>query len=938
MAFLSLGLNDEPQNLTEEKLRLLEKRTENEKRTGNDKPTEKSSSVEPIQLNDNAAPANGSNGNGHSAKSELTTAPQTESSEKIFPPILAAAKDRAKDHNNGNNGSTSKKAATDSGPEASYSETDDWSERGMQIIQSVLLKAQSQPPASGQNSIAPELPQPSAQLPFAIEELPKQISEGIAPNFRTAPVPDAEISPEIHPKLEQPVPETPPAAGAAESPAAESPRVEISSAADSPHPQTSPEPSTTEQLPELMKQLQQQLASSAEASAIEAVPRNEQPALASISRLSPETQNSVSTVPSDFLSSVMEEIQQKLAEPEEARASTPVDPHLYLSDQQSDATVAAKSDLHSDVPKFATFKFGYLPGRGLLYSIIGHEAAMFALFLFISYILPSFQAQKLIVGSLSSQDHVIYLPEVGGGEQGQKSPGGGISKPQHASAAPARASKGFAYPGRQAILSNPPNPTNAFQTLLRPLVVHPEPLKKLVPLPNIVQMAETRLPHNLIAPDAAMPHFQAPVVPIKVRQDANLHRNAKWNVPVKAPQLLAKTEMPKLAAAEQPLPIAPKAPPKVEPKPQEEKPREVVKPAPIKVAAEKRTEKKSEKEVAPPSEAQIARLEMHGKSAEPLLSLSPAPLPQNANAKIPAGEARGRFAIAPGGKLNPNSVTPGKQNGTPSESPATGQEKSQAANAATELAANTGTGAGHNPAAGGGSGNSKSASGGGSAGVGSGSGNTAGAGVGGTGTGNGRGSAGEGAGRSGHGAGTGAGAGSGAGTGSFPGITIQGGEGNEGTESRGFTVAQQTPYQMTIVATASSGGGLPDFGVFENERVYTVYIPMQRTPQEADPTWTLQYALDSQTGTDDGQLVAPTPVMREWPQIPPELAKAYSQQQVVIYAVLGTDGKLTHISVKQTPDAQVSTPIEKALAKWVFRPAQLENKPVPVKILVGVPL
>ncbi|HUJ95859.1 MAG TPA: hypothetical protein VLW84_11385, partial [Terriglobales bacterium] len=578
------------------------------------------------------------------------------------------------------------------------------------------------------------------------------------------------------------------------------------------------------------------------------------------------------------------------------------------------------------------------PGRGLLYSIIGHEAAMFALFLFISYILPSFQAQKLIVGSLSSQDHVIYLPEVGGGEQGQKSPGGGISRPQRASAAPARASKGFAYPGRQAILSNPPNPTNAFQTLLRPLVVHPEPLKKLVPLPNIVQMAETRLPHNLIAPDAAMPHFQAPVVPIKVRQDSNLHRNAKWNVPVKAPQLLAKAEMPKLTAAEQPLPIAPKVPPKVEPKQQEEKPRELQKPAPIKVAAEKHTEKKSEKEVAPPSEAQIARLEMHGKSAEPLLSLSPAPLPQNANAKIPAGEARGRFAIAPGGKLNPNSVTPGKQNGTPSESPATGQEKSQAANAATELAANTGTGAGHNPAAGGGSGNSKSASGGGSAGVGSGSGNTAGAGVGGAGTGNGRGSAGEGAGRSGHGAGTGAGAGSGAGTGSFPGITIQGGEGNEGTESHGFTVAQQTPYQMTIVATASSGGGLPDFGVFENERVYTVYIPMQRTPQEADPTWTLQYALESQTGSDDGQLVAPTPVMREWPQIPAELAKAYSQQQVVIYAVLGTDGKLTHISVKQTPDAQVSTPIEKALAKWVFRPAQLDNKPVPVKILVGVPL
>jgi hypothetical protein len=617
----------------------------------------------------------------------------------------------------------------------------------------------------------------------------------------------------------------------------------------------------------------------------------------------------------------------------ESHAATAVAPAI---DSHALAATAPSTVSHADyedTPKFATFKFGYLPARGLLYSIIGHEAAMFALFLLITYVLPSFQGQKLIVGSLSSQDHIIYLPEIGGGEQGQKSPGGGESKPQQASAAPARASKGFSYPGRQAILSNPPNPTNAFQTVMRPLVVHPEPLKKLVPLPNIVQMAETRVPSYLVASKAAMPRFQAPVLPVKVRQ-GRMNREAKWKVPVKAPQLLAKAEMPKLAAAQTPMPVAPK----VEPKKPEEK-TQIDKPAPIKVAAEKRAEKTSEKEVAPPSEAQIARLEMHGKAAEPLLSLSPAPLPAGSNAKVPAGEARGRFAIAPGGKLNPNSVNPGKANGTPSESPAAGQEKSQAANAATESAANTGTGAGHNPTAGGGSGNAREASGGGAAGVGSGSGKTAGAGVGGAGTGNGRGSSGEGAGRSGQGAGTGAGAGSGAGTGAFPGISIQGGEGNEGTESRGFTMTPQTPYQMTIVATASSGGGLADYGVFENEHVYTVYVPMQRTPQEADPTWTLQYALDDPHAADDqGQLVAPSPVMREWPQVPPDLEKTYAQQQVVVFAVLGTDGKLTHISVKQTPDVRVSTPIEKALAKWVFRPAQLNNRPVAAKILIGIPL
>jgi len=77
------------------------------------------------------------------------------------------------------------------------------------------------------------------------------------------------------------------------------------------------------------------------------------------------------------------------------------------------------------------------------------------------------------------------------------------------------------------------------------------------------------------------------------------------------------------------------------------------------VTAEKRAEK-SQKQVAPLTPAQVARMEMHGKAPEPLVSLSPMPLPPGSNAKIPNGETRGRFALAPGGTLNPNSLTPEK--------------------------------------------------------------------------------------------------------------------------------------------------------------------------------------------------------------------------------------------------------------------------------------
>src|SRR5215471_13994566 len=115
------------------------------------------------------------------------------------------------------------------------------------------------------------------------------------------------------------------------------------------------------------------------------------------------------------------------------------------------------------VPTFATFKFGYLPTRGLLYSSIGHELALFALFMLFTYGLPMLRPEKLIVRPNPDQP-LVYLPEIGGGSEGEKSPGGEKSAPQGASAAPAHASKGFAYPGAQAILSDPPQATNPFQT------------------------------------------------------------------------------------------------------------------------------------------------------------------------------------------------------------------------------------------------------------------------------------------------------------------------------------------------------------------------------------------------------------------------------------------------------------------------------------------
>ena len=88
----------------------------------------------------------------------------------------------------------------------------------------------------------------------------------------------------------------------------------------------------------------------------------------------------------------------------------------------------------------------------------------------------------------------------------------------------------------------------------------------------------------------------------------------------------------------------------------------------------------------------------------------------------------------------------------------------------------------------------------------------------------------------------------------------------------------------------------------------------------------------------DQPVLAPVAVVREWPRVPAELEKKYGQQQVIIYAVVDAEGKVNSVKVMQTPDRRVSDAIAQAFAKWRFRPAQLDGRPVSVKILVGIPL
>jgi hypothetical protein len=67
-----------------------------------------------------------------------------------------------------------------------------------------------------------------------------------------------------------------------------------------------------------------------------------------------------------------------------------------------------------------------------------------------------------------------------------------------------------------------------------------------------------------------------------------------------------------------------------------------------------------------------------------------------------------------------------------------------------------------------------------------------------------------------------------------------------------------------------------------------------------------------------------------------ELVQKYAQKLVIVYGVINVEGKLEQLVVKETPDPKLNAPVLGALAKWVFRPAELDGQPARSKVLLGV--
>jgi len=157
----------------------------------------------------------------------------------------------------------------------------------------------------------------------------------------------------------------------------------------------------------------------------------------------------------------------------------------------------------------------------------------------------------------------------------------------------------------------------------------------------------------------------------------------------------------------------------------------------------------------------------------------------------------------------------------------------------------------------------------------------------------------------------------------------------------------QTSYGLTVISTENSGGGLPSFGVFSNQPIYTVYLDMRQTENDVHPSWTLEFAVISEpdkpaNSADQSRslqgLILPFPAVKESPVLPDELVLQHLGKMIIVYGVVGVGGGIEELSIKESPDARFEQPVLDVLRRWKFRAAQLNGESVSVKLLLGIPL
>jgi protein TonB len=79
------------------------------------------------------------------------------------------------------------------------------------------------------------------------------------------------------------------------------------------------------------------------------------------------------------------------------------------------------------------------------------------------------------------------------------------------------------------------------------------------------------------------------------------------------------------------------------------------------------------------------------------------------------------------------------------------------------------------------------------------------------------------------------------------------------------------------------------------------------------------------------------PLKKIDPKYPPTLITEHVEGEVILYAILRSDGSVDSIQLVRGIDEQLDANAMNALSQWKFRPASKQGAPVELEAIVHIP-
>jgi TonB family protein len=128
--------------------------------------------------------------------------------------------------------------------------------------------------------------------------------------------------------------------------------------------------------------------------------------------------------------------------------------------------------------------------------------------------------------------------------------------------------------------------------------------------------------------------------------------------------------------------------------------------------------------------------------------------------------------------------------------------------------------------------------------------------------------------------------------------------------------------------------------IFGGKQVYSLNINMPNV-NSATGSWIVNF---SELGTNAGHhpvanedLVAPVALRKVDPKYPQNLMAENVEGEVILYAVIRSDGSVDSIEVVRGVDEQLDANAMHAFSEWKFRPAEKNGKPIALEAIVHIP-